>query len=161
MIWFLSVRVVCTNYHSHLGIANDGLHLFQLEGLSSQGVTVSEKQNAFSFSHSTFRWLNPLAPAGARPQTPQEADRPILDVRAIMTTHDWLDGFRGLVCVVEWDGADVVVKDVGFNDTVEESAADETEFTIDCCSSSTNIVPASSCVVRKSWVSVLEVGNSN
>jgi hypothetical protein len=78
-----------------------------------------------------------------------------------MTTHDWLDGFRGLICMVERNCADVVMKDVGFNDTVEESAADETEFTIDCCSSSTNIVPASGRVVRKRWVGVLEIGDSN
>lgn len=78
-----------------------------------------------------------------------------------MTTHDRLNGFTGLIRVVEWDGADVVVKDVGLNDTVEESAADETEFTIDCCSGSTNIIPAPGCVVRKSWVGVLEVGDSN
>ena len=45
--------------------------------------------------------------------------------------------------MVEWDCADIMVKDVGLNDTVEESAADETEFAIDCCSGSTNIVPAS------------------
>jgi hypothetical protein len=102
-----------------------------------------------------------LAPAGARPQTPQEADRAILDIGTIMTTHDWLDGFGGFICVVEGDGADIVVKDMGFNNTVEESATNETEFTIDCCSSSANIVPGSSCVVRKSWISVLEVGDSN
>ena len=84
-----------------------------------------------------------MAPARARPQTPQETDGTILDVRTIMTTHDWLDGFGGLICVVEWDCADIMVKDVGLNDTVEESAADETEFAIDCCSGSTNIVPAS------------------
>jgi hypothetical protein len=63
--------------------------------------------------------------------------------------------------VVKGDGADIVVKDMGFNDTVEESATNETEFTIDRCSSSANIVPASGCVVRKSWISVLEVGDSN
>jgi len=54
-----------------------------------------------------------------------------------------------------------VVKDVGFNDTVEETAADETEFTIDCCSSSTNIIPGFRGVVGKRRVSVLEVGDGN
>jgi hypothetical protein len=78
-----------------------------------------------------------------------------------MTTHNWLDGFGGFICVVERDGADVVVKNVGLDDAVEESAADETKFTINCCSSSTNIVPAFGRVVRKRWVSVLKVGDGN
>ncbi len=78
-----------------------------------------------------------------------------------MTTHDRLDGFGCLVCVVEGNGADVVVEDMGFNDTVEESAADETELTIDGCSGSTNIVPAFTRVVGKRRVCVLEVGDGN
>jgi len=63
--------------------------------------------------------------------------------------------------VVEWDGADIVVKDVCFNDTVEQGAADETEFTINCCCGSTNIIPTSGGVMGKRWVSVLEVGDGN
>ncbi len=63
----LLFRVVCTNNHSHL-------HLLQLEWLSTQVVAISEKQNPLSFSSGTLRWLDPLAPAGARPQTPQEAE---------------------------------------------------------------------------------------
>jgi hypothetical protein len=78
-----------------------------------------------------------------------------------MTTHNWLDGFGGLIRVVERDGADIVVKDVCFNDAVEQGAADETEFTINCCCGSTNIIPTSGGVVGKRWVSVLEVGDGN
>jgi hypothetical protein len=63
--------------------------------------------------------------------------------------------------MIEWDGADIVVENVGFNDTMEETAADETEFTIDCCSGSTNIVPAFRGVVGKRGVSVLEVRDGN
>lgn len=52
-------------------------------------------------------------------------------------------------------------KDVGFNDTVEKSAADKTELAIDCCSGSTNIVPAFGRVMGKSGISVLKVGDGN
>ncbi len=78
-----------------------------------------------------------------------------------MTAHDRLDGFGCLVCVVEGDGANVVVKDVGFNNTVEESATDKTELAIDCRSGSTNIVPAFGRVMGKSGISVLKVGDGN
>lgn len=58
-----------------------------------------------------------------------------------MTAHDWLDGLRGLVGMVEWDSADVVVEDMGLDDAVEELTADETEFTVDSCGGATNVVP--------------------
>jgi hypothetical protein len=37
-----------------------------------------------------------------------------------MFAHNRFDGFRGLVCVIERNGRDVMVQDVGFDDTVEE-----------------------------------------
>lgn len=78
-----------------------------------------------------------------------------------MAAHDWLDGLGGLVGMVEGDGADVVVEDVSFNDTMEELATDETELTVDGCSGTTNVVPALTRIVRKRWVGVLEVSNGN
>lgn len=78
-----------------------------------------------------------------------------------MLAHDWLDSLGGFVGVVEGDGADVVVEDVGLNDAVEESAANETEFAVNGCGGTTNVVPRSSRVVGKSWVGVLEVGDGN
>jgi hypothetical protein len=78
-----------------------------------------------------------------------------------MTAHDRFDGFGCLVSVVEGDGADVVVKDVGFNDTMEESAADKTKLAIDCRSGSTDIVPAFGRVMGKGGISVLKVGDCN
>lgn len=78
-----------------------------------------------------------------------------------MLTHDWLDGLGGFVGVVEGDGADVMVEDVGFYDAVEEVAADESEFTVDGCGGSTDVVPAFTRVVREGWVGVLEEGDCN
>lgn len=78
-----------------------------------------------------------------------------------MLAHDWLDGLGCLVSVVEGNGRDVVVQDVGLNNAVEESAANEAELTVDSRSSSTDVVPAGSSVVRKSWVGVLEECDGN
>ena len=50
---------------------------------------------------------------------------------------------------------------MGLNNAVEESAADEAEFTIDGCGGTTYIVPASSRVVGKGGIGVLEEGNCN
>ncbi len=63
--------------------------------------------------------------------------------------------------MVEGNSADVVVKNMGLDDTVEKLTADEAKLAIDRCSGTTNIVPASSSVVRKSRVSVLEEGDSD
>jgi hypothetical protein len=43
--------------------------------------------------------------------------------------HDALDGLGGFVGVVEGNRGDVVVEDVGLDDAVEQSAADEAELT--------------------------------
>ena len=47
-----------------------------------------------------------------------------------MTAHDGLDSLGGFVGVVEGNGADVVVQDVGFDDAVEQGAADESELAV-------------------------------
>jgi hypothetical protein len=78
-----------------------------------------------------------------------------------VAAHDRLDRLGSFVCVVEWDGADVVVEDVGLDDTVQELAADETEFTVDGCGCTAGVVPAGRGVVREAGVSVLEEGNGN
>jgi len=63
--------------------------------------------------------------------------------------------------VVKGNGADVVVENVGFDDAMKESAANESEFSVDGCSGTSNVVPAASGVVRKCWVGVLEISDSN
>ncbi len=50
---------------------------------------------------------------------------------------------------------------MSLDDTVEQSATNETEFAINGCCSAPDIVPAGASVVRKSWVGVLKIGNSN
>lgn len=73
-----------------------------------------------------------------------------------MTSHNRLDGLGSFICVVEGNGANVVVKNVGFDDTVEKSATDKSKFTIDGCGGSTNVVPALAGIVGKSWIGVLK-----
>lgn len=78
-----------------------------------------------------------------------------------MLTHDLLDSLGSLVGLVEGDGGNKVVGNVGFNDTVEEVTADETEFTIDSCGSATGVGPGFRVVVGKRRVGVLKEGNSD
>ena len=78
-----------------------------------------------------------------------------------MFSHNLLDSLGGLVSVVEGDGAHVVVKDVSFDDSMEDVAADEAEFTIDGSSSSASEGPDLRSVVGEGWIGVLEVSNRN
>lgn len=78
-----------------------------------------------------------------------------------MGAHDALDGLGGLIGVVEGDVADIVVQNVGLNDTVEDVTADETEVTIDGGGGSTGEVPDLGLVVGEGGVGVLEEGNSD
>lgn len=78
-----------------------------------------------------------------------------------MAAHDGLDRLSCLVCVVEWNGADVVVEDVGFNDTVEKGAADKAKLAVNSCCGPTDVVPAFTTVMRESWVGVLKVCDGN
>ena len=78
-----------------------------------------------------------------------------------MLAHDGLDGLGGLVGVVEGDGGDVVVENVGLDDAVEEVAADETEFTVDGGGGAADVVPGRGLVVGERRVGVLEVGDGN
>lgn len=78
-----------------------------------------------------------------------------------MAAHDRLDGLGGLVSVVEWDAADVVVQNVSFDDAVEEPAADEAELTVDGRSSTLDKGPLLPSVMGKGWVGVLEESDGN
>lgn len=73
-----------------------------------------------------------------------------------MLAHDGLDSVGSLIGVVEGDGADIMVQDVGLNNAVEEVSTNETHLTIDGGSSATDEVPLVTSVVRKRGISVLE-----
>lgn len=105
--------------------------------------------------------LNPLAGTGTGPHGLEETSPASLGLGAVVGAHDALDGIGGLIGVVEGDVADIVVQDVGLNDTVEDVAADETEVTIDGGSGATGEVPDLGLVVGEGGVSVLEEGNGD
>ena len=65
-----------------------------------------------------------------------------------MLAHDGLDSIRGFVCVVEGDGADVMMKNVRFNDAMEELSADESEFAINGGGGASGVSPCCRGVVR-------------
>lgn len=102
-----------------------------------------------------------MAPTGGSPHALEETKRAALNVGAIVAAHDWLDSFGSFVGMVEGDSGNVVVENVSFDDAVEESAANETEFAIDGCGSSTDIGPAAGGVVGKGGVRMLEIGDCN
>jgi hypothetical protein len=125
----------------------------------TQAISVPIEQNTLIITLGVLQRLNPLAGAETRPQAPDEANATILCVAAIMLAHDRLDGLGGLISVVERNGADVVVQDMGLDDAVEELTTDEAKFAVDCCGGSTSVGPGRGCVVGESWVGVLEEGD--
>ena len=78
-----------------------------------------------------------------------------------MFAHDRLDRLSGLVGVVERYGADIMVEYVGFDNTVQELAANEPKLAIDGCSCTTSVGPRGRSVVRKAGVGVLKERDSN
>ena len=76
-----------------------------------------------------------------------------------MFAHNRLNGFRGLVCVIEGNGRNVVVKNVSLDDTVEEGAADETELAVDRRGGTTGEGPLFRLVVRKGRIGMLKIGD--
>ena len=78
-----------------------------------------------------------------------------------MFAHDWLDGFRRFVGVVEWNRRDVVVQEVCLDDAVVQSAANEAELTIDGGSGAARKVPRVALVVREGRIGVLEESDAH
>ena len=90
-----------------------------LRGRLTESVVVAEEQYTSILTASTLSRLDPLAPTGALVNGLEKAERSTLGVRAVVLAHNRLDSLRGLVGVVEGDGGDVVVEDVGLDDAVE------------------------------------------
>jgi len=127
--------------------------------LGAHAVRVSEEKNTLTLALGLGRWLDPLAVSGVVPDSAHETQWTVLDISTVVLTHDLLDGLGGLVGVVEWDGGDVVVENVGLDNTVEELTTDETEFAVNGSSGTASECPGGSLVVRKRWVGVLEEGD--
>lgn len=122
---------------------------------------VAEEQDTLALALGLSARLNPLTHARRLVQGLDEANRTILDVSTVVLAHNGLNGIGSLVGVVEGDSADVVMKDVGLDDAVEEVASDEAHLAVDSGSGAADEVPLTSGVVRKGRVGVLEEGNGN
>lgn len=141
--------------------------LVDLAGRSNLGrgdtnaVGVAVEENTLALTLGTFGGLNPLASAGAGPESLEESNPAGVGLRAVVAAHDLLDGLAGFVGVVEGDGADIVVEDVGLDDSVEDVTADETKVTVDGGSGTTGKVPDLGLVVGEGGVGVLEVSDGH
>lgn len=102
-----------------------------------------------------------MAPASACPESLEEANGAVAGVTAVVSSHDWLDGLGGLVGVVEGDGGDVVVEDVGLDDAVKQVTTDETELAVNGCGGTTGKGPGGGVIVRQSGIGVLEESDGN
>lgn len=128
----------------------------------AEAVAVAIEQNVLGVALGALEGLDPLAPAGRGPHGLEEAEGPAGGVGAVVAAHDGLDGVAGLFGVVEGDGADVVVQDVGLNNVVEEVAADETEVAVDGGGGAAGEGPCVVAgVVGEGRVGVLEVGDGD
>ena len=90
-----------------------------LQWRHSQIIPIPIKHHIFAQSLRSATLLDPLTPPGAYPQTLQEPNRAVLGVREVMAAHNWLDSLGGFVGVVERNGRNIVMQDVGFDDAVE------------------------------------------
>ncbi len=82
-------------------------------------------------------------------------------VGAVVTAHDLLDGLTGLVGIVEGNGGDVVVQNMGLDDAVEKLAAHEAKLAVDRGGGATDVVPRFARVVWERGVCVLKEGDGN
>jgi hypothetical protein len=148
---------VTTKGHARLG----STRCRKLGRGNTETIAVSEEKNTLALTLSTLRRLDPLAPPGAVVHGLEESNGAILDVAAVVLTHDGLDSLSSLVGVVEGDGRDVVVEDVGLDDTVEKVTADEAKLAVDGGSGSASKGPGVGVVVRERRVGVLEEGDGD
>lgn len=132
-----------------------------LGGRNADAVDVAVEEHAFAFALSALGRLDELAGAGASPEGLEEASPAGVRLGAVVAAHDLLDGFAGLIGVVEGDGADIVVENVSFDDAVEYMAADEAKVAVNGCCGATGKVPYFGLVMREGWVGVLQISDGN
>ena len=84
-----------------------------------------------------------------------------MGVTPVMLSHDRFDCLRGLVGMIEWNRANIVVQHMGLNDPVKESPTDESKFSINGRRGTPGISPSRWGVVRNCGVGVLEEGDTN
>ncbi len=122
-------------------------------------VAVAEEEDAFAESLGALGGLNPLASSSTRPDSLNETPRTTFNVGAVVTTQYWLDGLGSLVCVVKRNRGDKMVKDMGLYNAMHEGPTNETEFTVNGCSSAASEIPSCVLVMREGGIGMLEIGD--
>jgi hypothetical protein len=125
-------------------------------GLACTVVEVAEHVHSASLCTSGF--LDKLAGALVAEEGRPEG---CCGVGLVVLAHHLLDVDGGFTGVVEGDGRDEMMADVGANDVVEEMGVDEAEVSVDGCGGTTSKGPGLVVVVRHGSVGVLEEGNGD
>ena len=136
-------------------------HLLRLQHLGRQilPIPVAEEVNTGLLALHARQSLNPLADMHVAVQRLEEANGSITNISAVMLAHNGLNGFGGLIGVIEGNGGDVMVQDVGFDDAVEELTTNEAEFAVNGGGGTTGVGPARRGVVREGGIGVLQEGD--
>lgn len=95
------------------------------------------------------------------PHRLEEAEELPLAVGAVVDAHDRLDGFGRLIGMIEGDGGDEMVKNMGLDDAMHNVPADKSKIAIDCRSRSASEVPCVVLIMRKCAIGVLKVRDSD
>jgi len=127
----------------------------------TNAVGVAVEEHTLALALGTLGGLYPLAGTSAGPESLEESSPAGVSLGAVVVAHDLLDGLAGFIGVVEGDGADIVVEDMGLDDSVENVTADETEVTVDGGSGATGKVPHLRLVVGERGIRVLEVSDGH
>ena len=127
----------------------------------TDAVGVAVEQHTLVFALGTHAGFNPLARASASPEGLEESSPPSVGLGAVVSAHHFLDGFARFVGVVKGNGADIVVEDVGFDNSVEDVTANESKVAVNGGSGTTSKVPGFGLVVGEGGVGVLEVSDGH
>ena len=125
----------------------DFLALLQSPWLHTLSIPVAEEQHTGILASRALYWLNPLAPSDVSPETVNKSNWTIHNVCTIVLAHDGFDSCGGFISVVEGDGADVMMKNVSFDDSVKELSANKPKFAIDSGSGASSVGPGGGSVV--------------
>ena len=127
----------------------------------TQSISIPVEQHSLVFTLGAFAWFYPLAPPRVLPHALHKSHGSIRGIRAIMTTQDRFDCLGRFIGMVEWNGRDKVMENVGFNDPMEKMAANETKFTVNRCGGATGECPSTGFVMRQRRIGMLKEGNSH
>lgn len=136
-------------------------HVFLCTGLNANVVGIAEEEDTSTFTFGFGTLLNELADTRSSEKSPDETPGATIGVGAVVLAQNLLNGLGGLVRVVEGDGGNEVVSNVGLNDAVKEVTANEAEFTVNSSGGSTNEIPGLRMIMGQGGVGVLEIGDGN